>query len=44
MRASWDDTYSPREIMRAHLFLYLAIDAASAGRERHGRATRAYAR
>jgi len=32
MRASWDDTYSPREILRAHLFLYLAIDAAYTGR------------
>ena len=32
MRASWDDVYSPREILRAHLFLYLAVDAAYTGR------------
>ena len=32
MRASWDDAYSPREILRAHLFLYLAVDAAYTGR------------
>ena len=32
MRASWDDTYSPRDLMRAHLFLYLAIDGAYTGR------------
>jgi AcrR family transcriptional regulator len=32
MRASWDDTYAPREILRAHLFLYLAVDAAYTGR------------
>ena len=32
MRASWDEAYSPREIIRAHLFLYLAIDAAYTGR------------
>ena len=32
MRASWDDSYSPREILRTHLFLYLAIDAAYTGR------------
>jgi AcrR family transcriptional regulator len=32
MRASWDDAYSPRELLRAHLFLYLAVDAAYTGR------------
>jgi AcrR family transcriptional regulator len=32
IRASWDDAYSPREIIRAHLFLYLALDAAYTGR------------
>lgn len=32
MRASWDDDYSPRQILRAHLFLYLAVDAAYTGR------------
>ena len=32
MRASWDDAYSPREILRAHLFLYLAVEAAYTGR------------
>jgi AcrR family transcriptional regulator/predicted DNA-binding transcriptional regulator AlpA len=32
MRASWDDAYSPREILRTHLFLYLAVDAAYTGR------------
>jgi AcrR family transcriptional regulator len=32
MRASWDDTYSPRELLRAHLFLYLAVDAAYTAR------------
>jgi AcrR family transcriptional regulator len=32
MRASWDDEYSTREILRAHLFLYLAVDAAYTGR------------
>lgn len=32
MRASWDDTFSPRELLRAHLFLYLAVDAAYTGR------------
>jgi AcrR family transcriptional regulator len=32
MRASWDDAYPPHEILRAHLFLYLAVDAAYTGR------------
>jgi AcrR family transcriptional regulator len=32
MRAAWDDAYSPRDLMRAHLFLYLAIEAAYTGR------------
>ncbi len=32
VRASWDDTYTPRDLMRAHLFLYLAIEAAYTGR------------
>lgn len=32
MRASWDDSYSPRDLLRAHLFLYLAVDAAYTGR------------
>lgn len=32
MRASWDDAYSPADILRAHLFLYLAVDAAYTGR------------
>ena len=32
MRASWDDTYSQRDIMVAHLFTYLAIEAAYTGR------------
>ena len=31
MRASWDDTYSQRDIMVAHLFTYLAIEAAYTG-------------
>jgi AcrR family transcriptional regulator len=32
MRASWDDTYSQRDIMVAHLFTYLAVEAAYTGR------------
>jgi len=32
MRASWDESYSPQELLRAHLFLYLAVDAAYTGR------------
>lgn len=32
MRASWDDAYTPGEILRAHLFLYLAVEAAYTGR------------
>ena len=32
MRASWDDTYSQRDIMLAHLFTYLAIEAATPSR------------
>ena len=31
MRASWDDTYSPRDLMLTHLFLYLAVEAAYTG-------------
>jgi AcrR family transcriptional regulator len=32
IRASWDETYTPRDVLRAHLFLYLALDAAYTGR------------
>jgi AcrR family transcriptional regulator len=32
MRASWDELYSPRDILRAHLFLYLAVESAYTGR------------
>ena len=32
MRASWDDAYSPRDLMLTHLFTYLAIEAAYTGR------------
>jgi AcrR family transcriptional regulator len=32
MRASWDDVYSPEDILRSHLFLYLAVEAAYTGR------------
>ena len=31
MRASWDDAYSWRDIMIAHLFTYLAVEAAYTG-------------
>ena len=31
MRASWDDAYSWRDIMSAHLFTYLAVEAAYTG-------------
>ena len=31
MRASWDDAYSWRDIMTAHLFTYLAVEAAYTG-------------
>jgi AcrR family transcriptional regulator len=30
-RASWDDTYSPRDLMLTHLFMYLAVEAAYTG-------------
>jgi len=42
MRASWDDTYSPRELLRAHLFLYLAVDAAYTGRSDTSERLRSY--
>jgi len=32
MRASWDDAYSWRDIMTAHLFTYLSVEAAYTGR------------
>jgi AcrR family transcriptional regulator len=32
MRASWDEAYSPRDLMLTHLFTYLAIEAAYTGR------------
>jgi AcrR family transcriptional regulator len=32
MRASWDDAYSWRDIMIAHLFTYLSVEAAYTGR------------
>ncbi len=32
MRASWDDTYSQRDIMMAHLFTYLSVEAAYTGK------------
>jgi AcrR family transcriptional regulator len=31
MRVSWDDTYTQRDIMVAHLFTYLAVEAAYTG-------------
>jgi AcrR family transcriptional regulator len=31
LRASWDDKYSKRDVMLAHLFLYLALEAAYTG-------------
>ena len=31
MRASWDDTYSLRDLMVTHLFTYLAVEAAYTG-------------
>ena len=42
MRASWDDTYSQRDIMQAHLFTYLAIEAAYTGRNDVGRRLKSY--
>jgi len=42
MRASWDDTYSQRDIMLAHLFTYLAIEAAYTGRNDVGRRLESY--
>ena len=32
MRASWDETYSWRDVMIAHLFAFLSVEAAYTGR------------
>jgi len=42
MRASWDDTYSWRDIMIAHLFTYLSVEAAYTGRNDAGDRLKTY--